>query len=93
MPRSQTTPDRSGARVHAPIRVAFRHHEGVGVRDCFFTAQYSAYAIPCPRFAHVLAAMHARPGAGVARYAFTVRDSHSLLLAGLPAHHGELVEP
>ena len=33
MPVSKTTPDRLGARVIAPIRVAFRHRSDVGTRD------------------------------------------------------------
>ena len=33
MPVSKTTPDRLGARVIAPIRVAFRHRNDVGTRD------------------------------------------------------------
>jgi hypothetical protein len=33
MPGSSTTPDRIGARDDAPLRVAFRSVNGVGVRD------------------------------------------------------------
>ncbi len=33
MPGSQTTPDRAGTRVDAPLRVAFRRVNGVGIRD------------------------------------------------------------
>ena len=38
------------------------------------------------RFALALADDGARLRADVGRYSFTVRDSHPLLLAGLPAH-------
>ena len=33
MPGSSTTPGRPGARVDAPVRVAFRLRNGVGTRD------------------------------------------------------------
>jgi hypothetical protein len=33
MPVSKTTPGRLGARVIAPIRVAFRHRNDVGTQD------------------------------------------------------------
>ncbi len=46
-----------------------------------FAAPYSARPYPCRRFAHALAGTGARLGAGVARYVFTVRLLHSLLLA------------
>ena len=45
-----------------------------------------AYALPCRRFAEVLADTCARLGADVVRYSFIAVDSHPLLLAGLPAH-------
>jgi hypothetical protein len=67
--------------------VAFRLGNGVGTRNfCIFTAQWLAYALPCRRFAAVLADDDARLGADVDRYSFTVMDFHHLLLAGLPAH-------
>src|SRR5271167_1750773 len=50
-----TTPGRLGARVIAPIRVAFRHRNDVGTRDeGTFAAQWLAYALPCQRFADAL---------------------------------------
>ena len=56
MPVSQTTPGRLGARVIAPIRVAFRQRNDVGTRDEGpFAAQWLAYALPCQRFADALA--------------------------------------
>ena len=56
MPVSKTTPGRLGARVIAPIRVAFRHRNDVGTRDeGTFAAQWLAYALPCQRFANTLA--------------------------------------
>ena len=52
MPVSKTTPGRLGARVIAPIRVAFRHRNDVGTQDeGTFAAQWLAYALPCQRFA------------------------------------------
>jgi hypothetical protein len=45
MPVSKTTPGRLGARVIAPIRVAFRHRNDVGTQDeGTFAAQWLAYA-------------------------------------------------
>ena len=55
MPVSKTTPGRLGARVIAPIRVAFRHRNDVGTQDeGTFAAQWLAYALPCQRFANTL---------------------------------------
>ena len=89
MPVSPTTPGRLGARVIAPIRVAFRQRNDVGTRDeGTFAAQWLAYALPCQRFADTLAGICARLGADVVRYSFIVMDLHHLLLAGLPAHSG-----
>jgi hypothetical protein len=50
-----------------------------------FAAQWLAYALPCRRFADVLADNCARLGADVGCYSFIVADFHRLLLAGLPA--------
>ena len=87
MPVSSTAPGRPGARVDAPGNVAFRTANGVGTRNfCTFTAQWLAYALPCRRFAAVLAGDTARLGAGVDRYSLTVTDFHHLLLVGLPTH-------
>src|ERR1700738_678571 len=56
MPVSKTTPGRLGARVIAPIRVAFRHRNDVGAQnEGTFAAQWLAYALPCQRFAEALA--------------------------------------
>ena len=55
MPVSKTTPGRLGARVIAPIRVAFRHRNDVGTQDeGTFAAQWLAYALPCQRYANTL---------------------------------------
>ena len=86
MPGSSTTPGRPGARADAPVRVAFRIRNSVGTRDKSFAAQWLACALPCRRFAAVLADDRARLGADVVRYSFIVADLHRLLLAGLPAH-------
>jgi hypothetical protein len=84
MPGSQTTPSRAGARVFAPVRVAFRYFDDVGTRDYqAYAAQWLAYALPCRRFAVTLTDADARLGADVDRYSFTVVDLHHLLLAGL----------
>ena len=84
MPGSLTTPDRTGARAGAPIRVAFHQQDSVGIRDqVSFAAQWLAYALPYRRFAP---GNDARLGADVVRYSFIVVDLHHLLLAGLPAH-------
>src|SRR6476619_2365390 len=87
MPGSSTTPGRLGARVHAPIRVAFRIRNGAGTRDNnLCEAQWLACAFPYRRFAAVLTDDRARLGADVVSYSFTVSDLHRLLVAGLPAH-------
>ena len=87
MPGSLTTPGRSGTRIIAPARVAFRDRYSVGTRDQFpFAAQWLAYALPYRRFAAAVTDDDARLGADVDRYSFIVTDLHRLLLAGLPAH-------
>ena len=66
MPGSPTAPGRAGARNSAPVRVAFRLQNSVGAQDDVdFAAQWLAYAIPCRRFADVLADACARLGADV----------------------------
>jgi hypothetical protein len=87
MPGSMTTPRSQGARGSAPGPVAFRSAHGVGFSGRItFVAQWLAYALPCRRFALVLADADARLGADVVRYSFIAVDLHHLLLAGLPAH-------
>ena len=87
MPGSSTTPGRLGARVHAPIRVAFRIRNGVGTRDNnLCEAQWLACALLYRRFAAVLTGDCARLEADVVSYSFIVSDLHRLLVAGLPAH-------
>ena len=51
-----------------------------------FTARWLAYALLYRRFADALAGAYARLEVDAVRYSFIVRDSHPLLLAGLPAH-------
>ncbi len=53
-----------------------------------FAAQCPAYDLPCRRFAGALARAHARLGADVVCYSFTVVDLHHLLLASLLALAG-----
>ena len=87
MPGSTTAPGRTGARNGAPVRIAFRQRYSVSAQnDVDFAAQWLAYAIPCRRFADILADACARLGADVVCYSFIAVDSHHLLLAGLPAH-------
>ena len=75
----------AGARADAPARVAFRHGNDVGTRDCRpFAARWPACTLPCRRFAGPLAGTDARLRAGADRYSLTVVDFHLLLLAGLP---------
>ena len=90
MPGSPTTPGRPGARADAPVRVAFRHENGVGTRDCSsFAAQWLAYALPYRRFAAALAGDGARLGADVDRYSFIVRDLHPLTHVRRWRHNGK----
>ena len=87
MPGSQTAPGRPGARDGAPVRVAFHQRNCVGTRvDADFAAHRLACAIPCRRFACILADADARLGADADRYSFIAVDLHHLLPAGLPAH-------
>jgi hypothetical protein len=87
MPGSPTALGLTGARDSAPVRIAFRQENGVGAQNkADFAAQWLAYAIPCRRFAGILANACARLGADVVCYSFIAVDFHHLLLAGLPAH-------
>jgi hypothetical protein len=66
MPGSTTAPGRTGARNGAPVRIAFRQRYSVSAQnDVDFAAQWLAYAIPCRRFADILADAYARLGADV----------------------------
>lgn len=77
MPGSPTTPGRMGARVCAPIRVAFHLRKSVSTRiKNLFEAQWLAYALPYRRFAPTLTNGYARLGANVDRYSFIVSDLH-----------------
>ena len=83
MPGSTTTPGRQGARVDAPVRIAFRQENNVGaLEEGSFAARWLACAYPCRRFADTLAGTCARLGADAGRYSFIVTDFHRLLLAG-----------
>jgi hypothetical protein len=83
MPGSQTTPGCPALAIARlpyclPRRQTRRHPE-----LCLnFAARWLAYALPCRRFAIILADTDARLGASVDRYSFTVVDFHHLLLAG-----------
>jgi hypothetical protein len=47
MPGSSTTPGRTSARAHAPVRVAFRFRNRVGTRDMnLYEAQWLACVLP-----------------------------------------------
>jgi len=84
MPGSSTTPGRPGTRASAPVRVVFRDLKRVDTqRYTYFAAQWLACALPCRRFALILADEDARLGAEAGRYAFLVMDLHHLLPAGL----------
>jgi hypothetical protein len=85
MPGSSTTPGHTDTRAFASVRVASRPFNGVGTRDISsFAARWLAYALPYRRFARTLAGTGAPLGADAVRYSFIVRDSHPLLLGGLP---------
>ena len=87
MPGSTTAPGRMGTRNNVPVHIAFRQQNGVGTqKKADFAAQWLAYAIPCRRFACILANTCARLGADVVCCTFIVVDLHHILLAGLPAH-------
>jgi hypothetical protein len=93
-PVSLTTPGRAGARNNASVHVAFRETEHVGTRDFqVYAAQWLAYALPCRRFADILADANARLGADADRYSFIVVDFHHLLLAGFYRRTGLLATP
>lgn len=60
MPGSNDDAEPSGARDHAPERVAFCRLEGIGTpNEKCYVAQWLAYAYPCQRFAPGLATDHA----------------------------------
>src|SRR6516225_1943678 len=83
MPGSLTTPGRMGTRAIVLMRVAFHNCNSVSTRNQkSYAAQWLAYALPYRRFACTLTGTCARLGADAGRYAFIVRDSHPLLLAG-----------
>ena len=87
VPGSTTPPDRRCARDDAPLRIAFRFLDSVGIRmNNSFVAQWLARTFPYRRFADILAGACARLGANVIRYFFIAMDLHHLLHAGLPAH-------
>ena len=87
MPGSQTALGQTDTRNSVPAHLAFRQQNGVSAQDDVdFAAQWLAYAIPCRRFADILADACARLGADVVCYTFIAADLHHLLLAGLPAH-------
>ena len=81
MPSSPTTPGRASTSVDVPVRVAFRNAKSVGDGSIAWPVRspVNASLTPSRTPAHEL-------GADVVRYTFIVRDSHPLLLAGLPAH-------
>ena len=83
MPGSATTPSRTDTRNNAPVRFAFRAFENVGARDYqVYAARWLAYALPCRRFAVILADANARLGANADCYSFIAVDLHHLLFAG-----------
>ena len=89
VPGSTTPPDRRCACDDAPLRIAFRFLDSVGIRiNNSFVAQWLARTFPYRRFAGTLAGVCARLGANVIRYFFIAMDLHHLLHAGLPAHPG-----
>ena len=66
MPGSPTALSRAGTRNSVPVHVAFRLQNSVGTqKKADFAAQWLAYALPCRRFADVLADNCARLGADV----------------------------
>ena len=66
MPGSTTALGRADTRNNVPVHIAFRQQNGVGTQeDVDFAAQWLAYALPCRRFAEVLADNCARLGANV----------------------------
>ena len=86
-PGSATPPDRRRTCDDAPLRIAFRFLNSVGIRiNNSFVAQWLARTFPYRRFAGTLAGVCARLGANVIRYLFIAMDLHHLLHAGLPAH-------
>jgi len=88
MPGSTTSQDQADARYSAPVCVAFRLTNSVGVLSKWsIAARWLACSHPCQRFVTCLAAPpHAWLGDSVVCWTFTVWDFHPLLLAGLPAH-------
>ena len=83
MPGSQTTPDQTGARGSAPVRVAFHACNSVGVRD-FDLSRLNGWPMRTPANASPSPSRDPAhdSGADVVRYSFIAMDLHHLLLAG-----------
>ena len=73
----------SGLAMASATVLPSRFTHPVGARKCAFAAPYPAHGSPHQRFTADLAISGAWHGAGAAGYAFTVWNSHPLLLAGL----------
>jgi hypothetical protein len=59
MPGSTTTRGRRASRAIDARRVAFCRTEDIGTPKLVFAAQWLAYALPCQRFASILADRYA----------------------------------
>ena len=75
--------ERDGARDSAPLLLPSALSSASAPESKgLFAAQWLAYALPCQRFAGILADADARLGADVDRYSFIAVDLHHLLSAG-----------
>jgi hypothetical protein len=80
---STTTQDRPGTCVSAPVRIAFRFDDSVGVPIAIFRSSIPSPSVPVFTLQRWLHSARCKTRGRVVRYTFLVRLLHPLLHAGL----------
>lgn len=80
---STTTQDRPGTRDCAPVRIAFRFDDSVGIPIAIFRSSIPSPSIPLFTLRRTLHSARRKTRGRVVRYSFLVRLLHPLLHAGL----------
>ena len=80
---STTTQDRPGTRDCAPVRIAFRFDDSVGVPIAIFRSSIPSPSIPLFTLRRTLHSARRKTRGRADRYSFLVRRLHPLLHAGL----------
>jgi len=80
---STTTQDRPGTRGYAPVRIAFRFDDSVGVPIAIFRSSIPSPSMPLFTLHHAPRDAVCKTRGRVVRYSFLVRLLHPLLHAGL----------